>query len=161
MTFTHGFLLQIGDALLSSPGGSSPANDPWDLSTVPSPWWRTCPPLDTHLPTSAPVQAPALGPHPRGSFCPTRPLPHSCILNLTLWIPPLSRPQMLDSTCPGLSAAPPMAPALLPALSECLGPSPSSHQSQAPWCPESPPYPHPGRPSSSVFTLTQDGGVHP
>ena len=101
---------------------SSPANDPWALSTVPSPWGRTCPGLDTHPHISAPVQAPALGPHPRGAFHPTWPLPHSCILNLTLWIPPLSRPQVLDSTCLGPSAASPMAPCPASTLVCALGP---------------------------------------
>ena len=57
-----------------------------------------------------------------GAFHPTWPLPHSCILNLTLWIPPLSRPQVLDSTCLGPSAASPMAPCPASTLVCALGP---------------------------------------
>ena len=69
---------------------------------------------------------------------------------------------MLDSTCPGPSAAPPWHLALLPPLSECLGPSPSN-QSRAPSC-GAPNHhltltlPHTGHLSSPVFTLTQGGG---
>lgn len=102
-------------------------------------------------PTLRPRAGTCSWPSTKGSLSPNRAPPHSCILNLTLWIPPLPGLQVLDSTCPGPSAVPHMAIALLPPLSDCLGPSPSSHQSQAPWCPESPPHSHPPSPRASLL----------
>ena len=143
--------------------GSSPANDPWALSTVPSPWGKTCPPLDTHPPTSAPCRhlllaliqgvlfpqhgtSPLLHPklHPLDSHSPG----HRC------WSPLALVPLQF----------PPWHLALLPPLSDCLGPSPSSHQSQAPWCPESPPHSHPPSPRASLLfclSLNPRRGVTP
>lgn len=85
-----------------------------------------------------------------GAFPATWPLPHSCILNLTLWIPPLSRAQVPDSTCPGPSAAAPIAPCPAPTLVRVPW---ALTKSQAPscGCPESPPHSHPPSPRASLL----------
>ena len=138
---------------------NSPANDPWALSTVPSPWGRTCPPLDTHPPPPcrhlllALVQEepfPLHGPSPL--------------------LPP--KPHPLDSSTPQATGAGLHLPWSL--CSSPHGTLPCSHPCPTALGPHQVlinhrPHgaqnlhltlilPHPGHPSSSVFTLTQGGG---
>ena len=92
-------------------------------------------------------------PSSKGGLSPNTAPPHSCILNLTLWIPPLSRAQVLDSTSPGPSAAAPMAPCPAPTLVRVPWALTKFSSITGPllWCPESPPHSHP--PSTRVPLL--------
>ena len=122
--FCSGALPSTLTALFSSPGGAL-------LPMIPGPWAQ-CPapgggPVpDTHPPISAPVQAPALGPHPRGGLSPN------------MAPPPLLHPKphpldssTLQATGAGLhlpwslcSFPHGTLPCFHPCL--CLGPSPSN-----------------------------------
>ena len=140
--------------------GSSPANDPWALSTVPSPWGRTCPPLDTHPPTSAPCRHLLLA-LIQGELFPQH------------GPSPLLHPKLhpLDSSTPRATGAGVLLPwslcssphGTLPCSHSCptaLGP----HQvliNHRPHGAQNLHLPHPGHPSSSVFPLTQGGEGHP
>ena len=92
-------------------------------------------------------------PSSKGGLSPNTAPPHSCILNLTLWIPPLSRAQVLGSTSPGPSAAAPMAPCPAPTLVRVPWALTKFSSITGPllWCPESPPHSHP--PSTRVPLL--------
>ena len=90
-------------------------------------------------------------PSSKGSFSPNTAPPHSCILNFTLWIPPLPGPQVLESSCPGPSAVPPMAPCPAPTLVRLLWALTKFSSITGPMVPESPP---PSPRASLLFCLS-------